>query len=57
MNVFKYSMGLFDRKNGAKMRRLFNKRKNSLDPMQEYVTVGEYHVDKAQLHPKVCQII
>lgn len=52
MNVFKYSMGLFDRKNGAKMRRLFNKRKNSLDPMQEYVTVGEYHVDTAQHTPQ-----
>ncbi|WEV38574.1 metallophosphoesterase [Lactobacillus sp. ESL0680] len=51
MNVFKHAEGLFDRLIGVKKRAAFKKKDDSLDPMQEYMTVGEYQVDGGQGTP------
>ncbi len=51
MSVFKRVVGLFDRASGANVHRLFNKKDVPLDPMQDYLTVGEYHVGKEQHTP------
>lgn len=51
MSVFKYAVGLFDKVNGMRTHSLFNKKRVPLDPMQDYLTVGEYHVDGEQHSP------
>ena len=51
MGVLKYTKGLADKINGAKLRSLFKKNDAQLDPMQNYLTVGEYHVDGEQGTP------
>ena len=51
MGVFKYAKGLADKINGAKLHSLFKKKDAQLDPMQDYLTVGEYHVDGEQRTP------
>ena len=51
MGVFKYAKGLADKINGAKLHAVFKKKDEQLDPMQEYLTVGEYHVDGEQGTP------
>lgn len=51
MSVFKYAIGLFDRASGAKLHHLFSEKNVPLDPMQDYLTVGEYHVDGEQHTP------
>ena len=51
MGVFKYAKGLADKINGVKLHAVFKKKDEQLDPMQEYLTVGEYHVDGEQGTP------
>lgn len=51
MRVLKYVRGLTDRLNGIKDRALFNKKNIPLDPMQDYLTVGEYHIGAQQQTP------
>lgn len=51
MGVLKYTKGLADKINGARLRSLFKKKDAQLDPMQNYLTVGEYHVDGEQGTP------
>ncbi|WEV70768.1 metallophosphoesterase [Lactobacillus sp. ESL0785] len=51
MNVFKHAKGLVDRVIGVKKRFTFKNESNSFDPMQEYMTVGEYRVDSNQGTP------
>ena len=51
MGVFKYAKGLADKINGAKLHAVFKRKDEQLDPMQEYLTVGEYHVDGEQGTP------
>lgn len=51
MGILKYTKGLADKINGARLRSLFKKKDAQLDPMQNYLTVGEYHVDSEQGTP------
>lgn len=52
MGIFKFSRGLIDKMAGAKQRSFLNKNKTTLlDPLQQYTTVGEYHVDAKDKTP------
>lgn len=52
MGIFKFSRGLIDKVAGAKKRSFLNKNKTTLlDPLQQYTTVGEYHVDAKDKTP------
>ncbi|MDF7638167.1 metallophosphoesterase [Lactobacillus sp. ESL0791] len=46
MRIFKYTMGLVDKVLGAKNRMKRQPKSAELDPMQKYMTVGEYQVGK-----------
>lgn len=50
-NFLKYTAGLFNRARGTRARDLFSEKDVPLDPMQDYLIVGEYHVDSKQGTP------
>ena len=52
MDLVKYTMGLIDKAIGASKTRTVRKNGGELlDPMQKYLTVGEYHVDARDATP------
>lgn len=52
MDLFKYTMGMIDKAIGASKTRTVRKNGGELlDPMQKYLTVGEYHVDARDATP------
>ena len=52
MDLFKYTKGIIDKAVGASKLRAVQKNAGELlDPMQKYLTVGEYHVDARDATP------
>lgn len=51
MGIFKYAHGVFDRVVGARHRAGIAKQSVLIDPMQQYTTIGDYHVDAADGTP------
>lgn len=51
MEFFRYAKGLVNRISSVREQKLSQKKNVSLDPMQDYLTVGEYRVDEEQHTP------
>lgn len=52
MDLFKYTKGIIDKAVGAfKLHAVQKNAGELLDPMQKYLTVGEYHVDARDATP------
>lgn len=51
MGIFKYTRGIVDKMVGAQRRKQIPRGNVMTDPMQQYTTVGEYHVDSSDGTP------